>query len=264
MVEYMTASHLFVKTLAILIVVTQTVSFSFKSTQVRNTCCAFKRFNGPSVLFSTESDVESDQKDINRRSFTRNAIFSTLIAANVINSSDPAIAASEFETYVDKNCGFQISVPVGWEKTTQEISDRRRIEFWFDPSSFKDDDKTLIFIAYTPVRDDYTSLGSFGSVQQMAAMTILPKGNLAGANEGLKSEMISADSKKNAYIFDYTVQPTPNEINRHFRTIFFLAQGATGGAGAQLVTITAQCPETKYSDVKKTFEEVINSFGKPS
>eukprot|EP00593_Proboscia_inermis_P011863 CAMPEP_0171323628 /NCGR_PEP_ID=MMETSP0816-20121228/115692_1 /TAXON_ID=420281 /ORGANISM="Proboscia inermis, Strain CCAP1064/1" /LENGTH=264 /DNA_ID=CAMNT_0011822381 /DNA_START=26 /DNA_END=817 /DNA_ORIENTATION=+ len=251
----MTASHLFVKTLAILIVVTQTVSFSFKSTQVRNTCCAFKRFNGPSVLFSTESDVESDQKDINRRSFTRNAIFSTLIAANVINSSDPAIAASEFETYVDKNCGFQISVPVGWEKTTQEISDRRRIEFWFDPSSFKDDDKTLIFIAYTPVRDDYTSLGSFGSVQQMAAMTILPKGNLAGANEGLKSEMISADSKKNAYIFDYTVQPTPNEINRHFRTIFFLAQGATGGAGAQLVTITAQCPEIDYT-VQPTPNEI--------
>ena len=41
----------------------------------------------------------------------------------------------------------------------------------------------------------------------MAQTTILPKGELQG--ETTKSVMLSAESRKNAYIFDYKVEP-PN------------------------------------------------------
>ena len=116
-----------------------------------------------------------------------------------------------------------------------------------------------MFVAYTPVRDDFTSLGSFGSVEEVAQSTILPKGQIMG--EETTSKLISAESKKNAYIFDYSAA-VPGQPERHFRSIFTLAQGATGGAGANLVTITVQCPEGRYGEMKPTFDAIIDSYGK--
>jgi len=50
---------------------------------------------------------------------------------------------------------------------------------------------------------------------------------------------------------------------RHFRTIFSLIQGATGGAGSVLVSITAQTLESRYdAEMKSKFEHIIDSFEK--
>ena len=48
----------------------------------------------------------------------------------------------------------------------------------------------------------------------------------------------------------------------HFRTIFSLTQGATGGAGAVLVTLTAQTPESRYGNMKSLFDEIVDSYRK--
>jgi hypothetical protein len=58
-----------------------------------------------------------------------------------------------------------IKVPSDWDKTIQELPDRRQITLYIKPNS---DQKTLMFFAYTPVRDDFTSLGSFGNVDQVS------------------------------------------------------------------------------------------------
>ena len=72
--------------------------------------------------------------------------------------------------------------------------------------------------------------------------------------------MLQSESKKNAYYFDYTSK-APNQPKRHFRTIFTLVQGATGGAGSVLVTITAQTLESRYdAAMQSTFDEIINSY----
>jgi hypothetical protein len=47
----------------------------------------------------------------------------------------------------------------------------------------------------------------------------------------------------------------------HFRTIFSLVPGATGGAGSVLVSITVQCPETEYATMKPMFDQIISSYG---
>jgi PsbP len=170
----------------------------------------------------------------------------------------PAIAAvattSSFTTFKDDLHGFSIKIPTAWTALNEELFDRRKLLVWTDPS--------------TPVRDDYTSLGSFGSVDQVAAQTILPKGRLMNENDKTdQAKLISAVSAKQAYIFDY-IQATPSPTdpksssNTHFRTIFTLIQGATGGAGAVLVTITAQTPEARYSQVQATLDAMIESYGK--
>jgi hypothetical protein len=46
-------------------------------------------------------------------------------------------------------------------------------------------------------------------IRQVGQMTILPKSTLAGV-EGVESKMLSSESKKNAYFFDY-VQTVPGQ-----------------------------------------------------
>lgn len=157
--------------------------------------------------------------------------------------------------YEDLACKFSIQLPSGWTKTEQTLPDRRRIVLYIKPDS---NQKTLVFLAYTPVRADFTSLGSFGTVDEVAQMTILPKGELANV-EGVESNMISSTSKNQAYFFDY-VQTVPPQPQTHFRTIFSLSSGATGGAGSVLVTITAQTPESDYSAMKPLFDDILSSY----
>ena len=109
-------------------------------------------------------------------------------------------------SYQDPECNFQMMVPADWDKSVQTLPDRRKIVLYIKPNS---DKKTLLFFAYTPIRDDFTSLGSFGSVDEVAYATILPKGEIAGV-QGVESKMLSAESKKSAYYFDY-VQTVPGQ-----------------------------------------------------
>jgi hypothetical protein len=75
-----------------------------------------------------------------------------------------ASAAETLETFKDEKLNFEIKVPTSWEKQVQSLPDRRKIILFLDPTS--DKDKNLLFFAFTPVRDDFTSLSSFGSVDQ--------------------------------------------------------------------------------------------------
>ena len=71
--------------------------------------------------------------------------------------------------------------------------------------------------------------------------------------------MLTAVAKKKAYFFDY-VQETPVQPKTHFLTIFSLAQGATGGAGSLLVSITLQTPEADYASMEPLFAKILDSY----
>ena len=181
--------------------------------------------------------------------------------AALVQGWSPQVALAEetskLTPFEDAKNGFAMKVPSGWVESVRALPDRRTIRFWADPA----DTQTFVFIAYTPIRDDFTSLSSFGSVETVGDQTILPKGELAGATD-LESKMFSAVSERQAYFFDYQ-QKVPNvQPMTHFRTIFTMQQGATGGAGSMLVTITAQTPEEKYSTLKPLFDGMMDSFQK--
>ena len=193
-------------------------------------------------------------------SLDRREMLSVVAGSSIAAWTSPAWAASEslsLETYQDLKTGISLKVPSSWTASVQQLPDRRAVILWIDPK----DPKSLVFVAFTPIRDDFTSLGSFGSVDTVAAQTILPKGQLAGVD--VEAKMLSAVSAKQSYLFDY-LQTVPNvQPTTHFRTIFTLQQGATGGAGAVLITVTAQTPEERYkSELEGTFEEIIGSFSK--
>jgi PsbP len=230
-----------------------------------------------SFSVSTTAAAPPLQTDADVLSTRRGWLASTTmtVTAAVMGLSSPssaAAASTAFTTFNDAVHGFSIQVPSSWQQIQETLMDRRTILVWTDPT----DTATSLFIAYTPVRDDYTSLGSFGSVDQVAAQTILPKQSGKLMNENLseddlpQAKMLSAVSAKQAYIFDYIQQVGPIAKQQqspsltHFRTIFTLAQGATGGAGAVLVTITAQAPQDRYDAIQSTMDTIINSYGKSS
>lgn len=207
----------------------------------------------PKTVVYEGNDVDVDVND--RRKF-----LSLIPAALVATSSPLPVFASDekFSQYQDASIGFQIKTPAGWQKSEQSLPDRRKIVLFVENDG-DGKDKDLMFIAYTPVRDDFTGLGSFGSVEQVGQMTILPKGELAGQDSD--SKMLLAESKKSSYYFDYVTKPN-GQPKRHFRTIFSLVNGATGGAGSVLVTITVQTTDDRYDVLKSDFDEIIDSYGK--
>ena len=202
---------------------------------------------------ATKTPTLLSESFLNRRQWLEASWATT--TATTLGLSAPAIAATtQFSTYKDPT-GFTLQVPTEWTFSEQTLPDRRQINVWTDPK----DASTLLFVAYTPVRDDFTSLGSFGSDDQVANQSILPKGKIAG--EAVEATMISAQSAKQAYLFDYK-QMVPNvQPETHYRVIFSLQPGATGGAGAVLVTITCQTPEERYTqDLKPILDTIIDSY----
>jgi len=218
--------------------------------------------------------TNNQEKNSDRRIFVENAgkaasivgLMQILSPQNALSadSDDGSKNESELKKYEDLESGFEVSIPESWIKNEQNLSDldRRKLVLYVDPNSSTSstNSKTLLFIAYSSVPFDYTSLGSFGSVDQVAQATVLPKGQGSGAygDEGVDSKLITAKAANNAYYFDYTI--TPEKLDKiHFRSIFYLSTGSTGAN--KLVTITVQTPETEYLKRKDTFDKVISSFG---
>lgn len=229
-----------------------------------------------SVNAGASASVGATEETNDRRSFLSNIMEGTIKTATAatVLSSNPIIANAEEDIttndndiltlYKDTKVGFQVQVPNKWKKSEQSLPDRRKLLLFInedgttDPSMKNKGMDDLVFVAYTPVRDDFTSLGSFGTVEQVGQATILPKGTLAG--QETENKMIKSESKKNAYYFDYTSK-SPDQPKRHFRTIFTMVQGATGGAGSVLVTITAQTLESRYdSETQAMFDQIIDSY----
>jgi len=180
----------------------------------------------------------------NRRSFLSSSTAAFLLATATATAtatrptvSRAAESSSPEQAYDDADYAFRLRVPSSWDRTEQTLSGRRRAVFFTDPSS-KDAEsgiiETLGIVAYTPVRDDFVSLASFGSVDEVGQATILPKGELAGGDTS-SSAMISATSGGGAYFFDYVAAPSvPTEPGsgsgsltrtlkrQHFRTVFTL------------------------------------------
>jgi hypothetical protein len=237
---------------------------------------------GSTDIIDNKSNALLSRRSLWTRSLsTLVGAYTTLSTVSLSGNYAYAVESStttKMEQYNDADYGFHLSIPKTWEVTEQKLSGRRKALFFTDPTSSNNatgtnNIETFGFVAYTPVRDDFTSLASFGSVDNVAQMTILPKGDLAG--QGDDSKMLSAVSKNNAYYFDYVATPVvPIEAGtstsgaltktlkaQHFRTIFTLLP-LKNSAGMTLVTVTLQTSEERYAAVRVLFDQIIDSFGK--
>ena len=128
--------------------------------------CVIAAF-GYSPEFQVSSTYAERRSSSTRRGFLESASSKAtlLVSASSILGPQVSWAGDDLVEYQDLDCKFSILVPPTWEKTTQSLPDRRKIVFFFKPGSER---KILLFVAYTPVRSDFTSLGSFGSVDEVS------------------------------------------------------------------------------------------------
>mmetsp|Transcript_26954 Transcript_26954/g.53769 ORF Transcript_26954/g.53769 Transcript_26954/m.53769 type:complete len:251 (+) Transcript_26954:57-809(+) len=201
-----------------------------------------------------DSRVTGPTGSSSRRSFTKAgtvaAITSLLVPFNPLQS----VAAEEaLALYKSPALGFTVLYPSDWERTTQTLSDRRTIELFVPPNI----PGTSFFASVTPVRDDYTALSSFGSLDQFGQAGVLPKGSLQGT--GVNSTMVSSAAANNNYYYTYTVSQ-PGEPERRLYSVFSLMPTAQDAAGMNLVSITGQCFEDDVARTGGTLEAIIASF----
>ena len=71
---------------------------------------------------------------------------------------------------------------------------------------------------------------------------------------GVESKLITAESRKGYFYYDYVVQPE-GQPKRHLLTIFTVL-----GEEQVLATFTAQCLEEQYEAAKPTLDAIAASF----
>lgn len=168
-----------------------------------------------------------------------------------------AEAAAGLEKYTDKRYGVSFGLPAGWKATPNELEDGRKLVLATSPG----DDSTNIFLAFTPIRPDYTSLGSFGSID-FVGNTVLPQcGDISypcsfEKGDKINAVMLDKSTVGGNYVYDYTIQEKGGPL-RHLRSLFTVK--ADGGASI-LVGLTAQCLEPNYAGMSATFKEVLKSY----
>ncbi len=189
--------------------------------------------------------------------FTRRAALLSPLAVAANHRLQAASAAGFATVYKDERYGVSFGLPDGFVATPQELADGRRLVTAADP---KDDD-TNVFIAFTPIRPDYSSLGSFGTID-FVGNTLLPQcGDLSYGcsfqrGDMIDGKMLAKETFKGNYVYDYTIEQKGGP-KRHLRSIFAIK--ADAGASV-LVTLTAQCLEARHADLAPTFKAVIESY----
>eukprot|EP00308_Calcidiscus_leptoporus_P012836 CAMPEP_0119357302 /NCGR_PEP_ID=MMETSP1334-20130426/5718_1 /TAXON_ID=127549 /ORGANISM="Calcidiscus leptoporus, Strain RCC1130" /LENGTH=226 /DNA_ID=CAMNT_0007371511 /DNA_START=25 /DNA_END=705 /DNA_ORIENTATION=- len=166
-----------------------------------------------------------------------------------------ASAAPALSTLTDDEYGVSFALPTGWKTSESELSGGRKLIAAADPA----DIDFNVFIAYTPIAADYTSLGSFGNIDSVG-LTLLPQcsgSSCTLAADGIQGKMLEEVAQAGAYVFDYSIEQVGQPIRR-LRTLFSVQTEV--GRGKNLVTLTAQCKQARYEELAPTLRAVIESF----
>ena len=175
--------------------------------------------------------------------------------ATVLSPALPAQAAG-LNSFTDSRYGVSFGLPAGWEAVPNNLADGRRIVLATDPK----DESTNIFIAFTPIRPDYSSLGSFGNIDYVAS-TVIPQcgsnGECRFANgDAIEGRMLSQETVKGNYVYEYTIEQKQGP-KRRLRSLFTIQ---ADGASSILIGLTCQCLDYQNADVGSMFQEVLASY----
>ena len=144
------------------------------------------------------------------------------------------------------SCAF--SVPSSWTKLSGGDVGGRTLLLYADPENAD----TNAFALITPIRGDYTSLGSFGNLETVQA-TVMPPA------DDIDYEVIKAEASTGKYIYEYTIA-VPDQPKRHLTTIFMVVADC-------IVTFNFQAKASDYTPaVGKLGAQIASTFktGKPA
>lgn len=105
---------------------------------------------------------------------------------------------------------------------------------------------------------------SFGNIDYVAN-TVLPacgsdRSSCKLEKDGIEGKLLEQASVRGTYVYDYLIEQTlpSQQPTRHLRTLFTI--GLEEGRGKRLVSLTAQCTESKYPELSGIFKQIIDSY----
>ena len=170
-----------------------------------------------------------------------------LLAPRAAVAADAAVAQAVLVKYGTDATGkalatAKFSVPDAWTKLSGADVGGRSMSLYADPKNAD----TNAFVLITPVRGDYTSLGSFGNLETVQD-TVMP------AADGVSYQLIESKAEKGAYRYEYTVQ-VPDQPLRHLTSIFAVDSDS-------IVTFNFQAKADDYDkDVAALAKAVVATF----
>ena len=134
------------------------------------------------------------------------------------------------------------SVPESWVRLNGDVAGGRQLVLFADPGN----SDTNAFVLITPIRGDYTSLGSFGNLETVQE-TVMPPA------DGIEYNLVSAAASTGKYTYEYKIQ-VPNQPKRHLTTIFMVQSDC-------IVTFNVQAKEEDYTPaVASLSKTIVDSF----
>ncbi|AFY40758.1 photosystem II reaction center PsbP [Nostoc sp. PCC 7107] len=162
--------------------------------------------------------------------------------------SDPDVAAAAgFKSYVDTADGYQFSYPNGWLPV--KVANGPDVVF-HDLIEISEN----VSVVISPVSEGKT-LKELGAPTEVGYK--LGKAALAPSDSGRTAELVDArekedDEGKIYYVLEYLVK-LPNNQERHNIASVAVSRG-------KLFTFNASIPEKRWAKVKRTMENVVDSF----
>jgi len=202
------------------------------------------------VLTMTSRTMALQPGGVQRRSALEGVVASSA-AAVLLPLSQPAFAAERNTVRVAFNpdpsgnmsSSASFEVPADWQASdTRAVSSGgRRLVVYADPTN----SDTNVFLLITPIRGDYTSLGSFGSLDSVQD-TIIPRG------PDVESDMLKAFTSPGRYNYEYTIV-VPDQPKRHLNTVFTVVAD-------NIVTFTTQATEADFPKAQANLATIASSF----
>ncbi|MBW4613969.1 MAG: photosystem II reaction center PsbP family protein [Desmonostoc vinosum HA7617-LM4] len=161
--------------------------------------------------------------------------------------SNPGLAAaSGLKSFVDTADGYQFLYPNGWLQV--KVANGPDVVF-HDLIEVSEN----VSVVISPVPDGKT-LAELGTPTEVGYK--LGKAALAPPDSGRSAELVNAAQQevdgKTYYLLEYAVK-LPNQQQRHNIASVAVSRG-------KLFTFNASVPEKRWPKLKRTIDEVINSF----
>ncbi|KAH7387223.1 hypothetical protein KP509_16G011400 [Ceratopteris richardii] len=191
---------------------------------------------------------------ITRRDLLGHILFSVFAVPSL-----PALAADEksdfiqeFSTYNNDDDNYSLLVPAGWVQGNGKAVGERLVTAFYPAN----DTSVNVNVLITPVGPDYTSLGSFGTVDAFAETLVNSLDRSWKKPPGQAAKLIDSKSKKGFYYIEYTIQQ-PGEKKRHLLSVVGMR---FNGWYNRLYTVTGQYFQEDESKYGAVLGKVVDSF----
>ncbi|KAI4389660.1 hypothetical protein MLD38_001861 [Melastoma candidum] len=166
--------------------------------------------------------------------------------------ADETGLSEDLRVYVDDANKFKISIPQDWTVGTGEPTGFKSVTAFFPGG----DSSCNVSVAITGIGPDFTTLGSFGKVDEFAETLVNGLDRSWKRPPGVAAKLINCKDANGFYYIEYSLQ-NPGETKRH---IYSALGMASNGWYNRLYTVTGQYPEEEEQAYSSKIQKAVASF----